>query len=322
MIGIKIVGLGKSVPKRCLTNDEMCTLVDTSNEWIESRTGISKRHVAVTETVQSLATMAAQEALMNAKLSGEVLDLIIVATVSPDTAMPSTASLVARNIGASHARCFDLSAACSGFIFASEVAISMMKQSGYQNVLVIGAEVLSTRLDWEDRGTCILFGDGAGAVIYSQSEQENQILSIETGTDTSGADLISLPIKIEDTPFYEGEIKKATIKMDGRKVYVFATTKVPQSIEKVVREANLQVEEIDWFILHQANSRIMDSVAQKLNVPKERFYKNIADYGNTSAASIPMALYDASHQFKAGEKIILSGFGAGLTWGTMLIEWS
>ena len=179
MIGIKIVGLGKSIPPRCLTNDEMSTFVDTSDEWIKSRTGISKRHVAVTETVEALATIAAKEALVSANLLAEAIDMVIVATVSAETTMPSTASLVARNIGANRARCFDLSAACSGFIFASEVAISMMKQSGYKNILVIGAEVLSNRLDWEDRGTCVIFGDGAGAVIYQLSQEENQIL-IET----------------------------------------------------------------------------------------------------------------------------------------------
>lgn len=322
MIGIKIVGLGKSIPPRCLTNDEMSTFVDTSDEWIKSRTGISKRHVAVTETVEALATMAAKEALVNANLLAETIDMVIVATVSAETTMPSTASLVARNIGANRARCFDLSAACSGFIFASEVAISMMKQSGYKNILVIGAEVLSNRLDWEDRGTCVIFGDGAGAVIYQLSQEENQILSIETGTDASGAELITLPVQAEESPFYKGKSKRPVIGMDGRKVYVFATTKVPESIEKVVTNAKLSLENIDWFILHQANSRIMDSVAQKLSVPKERFFKNIQDYGNTSAASIPMALYDASSQFKSGDQIVLSGFGAGLTWGTMLLRWS
>ncbi|MBP3886245.1 MAG: ketoacyl-ACP synthase III [Cellulosilyticum sp.] len=322
MIGIKIIGLGKSIPQRCLTNDEMSTFVDTSDEWIKSRTGISKRHVAVTETVETLATMAAKEALVSANLLADAIDMVIVATVSAETTMPSTASLVARNIGANRARCFDLSAACSGFIFASEVAISMMKQSGYKNILVIGAEVLSNRLDWEDRGTCVIFGDGAGAVIYQLSQEENQILSIETGTDASGAELITLPVQAEESPFYKGKSKRPVIGMDGRKVYVFATTKVPESIEKVVTNAKLSLENIDWFILHQANSRIMDSVAQKLSVPKERFFKNIQDYGNTSAASIPMALYDASSQFKSGDQIVLSGFGAGLTWGTMLLRWS
>lgn len=322
MMGVKIIGLGKSVPERFLTNDEISTFVDTSDEWITSRTGIRKRHIAVTENVEVLATRAAKEALASSHLLSEMVDMVIVATVSSDMAMPSMASLVARNIGAHKARCFDIAAACSGFIFASEIAISMMKQSGYKNVLVIGAEVLSNRLDWEDRGTCVIFGDGAGATIYQLSQEENHILSIETGTDASGAEWITLPTQMNVSPFYKGEVKQAFIGMDGRRVYAFATTKVPESIDAVVTKAALSLEEIDWFILHQANSRIMDSVAQKLKVPKERFFKNIAEYGNTSAASIPMALYDAKANFKVGDKIILSGFGAGLTWGTMLLEWS
>ena len=322
MIGIKIIGLGKATPTRCLDNNDIAQIVETSDEWIKTRTGIEKRHIAETETTHELATLAAYEALEAAQIEADQLDLVIVATVSPSTAMPSTASLVAKKIGANHARCFDLSAACSGFIFASEVAISMMKQGGYQNALVIGAEVLSNRLDWEDRGTCVIFGDGAGAVIYQQSQEENQVLQIETGTDPQGAEFICLPVQTEPSPFFMGEVQRPVISMDGRKVYAFSTTKVPESIRQVVSKAQLKLEEIDWFILHQANSRIMDSVAQKLDVPKERFFKNIMAYGNTSAASIPMALYDAKSQLRPGDKVILSGFGAGLTWGTMLLKWS
>lgn len=321
MIGIKIIGLGKAIPTKYLTNDELSHLVDTSDEWIRTRTGIEKRHIAVNEKVYELAARAAKEALGDADLEPTELDLVIVATVSPDTAMPSTASLVAREIGANHAVCFDLSAACSGFIFASEVAMSLMKQSHYKNVLVIGAEILSTRLDWKDRGTCVLFGDGAGAIVYQKSETQNQVLCIKTGTDPQGADLISLPVQKEKGPFFDGEAKRPIISMDGRKVYAFSTTKVPESIRQVVCQSELDLEDIDHFILHQANSRIMDSVAQKLNIPKERFFKNIAGHGNTSAASIPMALYDVKDDLKPGDKVILSGFGAGLTWGTMLIEW-
>ena len=321
MIGIKIIGLGKGLPEKSLTNDEIATMVDTSDEWIKTRTGIEKRRVAVTETTHELATKAALEALRESELEPTEIDLVIVATVSPDTNMPSTASLVAKNIGATKARCFDLSAACSGFIFASEVATSMMKQGSYQNALVIGAEVLSTRLDWQDRGTCVLFGDGAGAVIYQKSLEKNQVHCIEIGTDPEGAQLITLPVHTERSAFYEGEIKRPVISMNGRQVYAFSTTKVPESIKQVIAQVGLTLEDIDWFILHQANSRIMDSVAQKLGVAKERFIKNIAEYGNTSAASIPMALYDARKQLKSGDKVILTGFGAGLTWGTMLLEW-
>lgn len=321
-MGVKIIGLGKAVPERILTNDEISTWVDTNDEWIRSRTGIAERRVAVTETTEELATRAAKEALEKASLTADALELIIVATVSPDSTMPSMACLVARNIEANHARCFDLTAACSGFIFSSEVAISMMRQSGYKHAMVIGAEVLSRRLDWEERGTCVIFGDGAGAVIYQlASEENNQVLGIETGTDPRGAHLINLPSETLEGHFFEGEPKRPVISMAGREVYAFSTKKVPESINHVVMKAGLKPEAIDWYILHQANSRIIDSVAQKLEVPSERFLKNIAQYGNTSAASIPMALYDFKDRLRPDDKIILSGFGAGLTWGTMLIKW-
>lgn len=321
MNGIKIVGLGKAVPDRILTNDEISTWVDTSDEWIKTRTGIEERHVAVSETTEELATKAAKEAVLSAQIEADEIEIVIVATVSPDSTMPSTASLVARNIGAFHARCFDLSAACSGFIFASEVAISMMKQSGYKKALVIGAEVLSRRLDWTDRGTCVIFGDGAGAVVYQLSQEVNQVLCIETGSDPKGAELIGLPAHAEEGRFFNGEVKRPVISMAGREIYAFSTKKVPESIQNVVAHVGLSTNDVDWYILHQANSRIMDSVAQKLGVDKARFIKNINQYGNTSAASVPMALYDAKLKIKPKDKVILSGFGAGLTWGTMLIEW-
>lgn len=319
-MGVKIAGLGKAVPQMVLSNEKLSERVDTSDEWIKSRTGIENRCIAVTETTEQLATSAALEAILAASIEARNIELVIVATVSPDTTMPSTACLVARNIGADKATCFDITAACSGFVFASEIAISMMKQGGYQNALVIGAEVLSKMLDWEDRSTCVLFADGAGAVLYTKSE-ENQILAIETGSNPKGSDQITLPAGVGNHIFYEVEERKQIIQMAGREVYVFATTKVPESIRAVLEKAKLTPEEVAVYILHQANSRIMDSVAQKLGVPKERFFKNLSHYGNTSAASIPMALYDAKPLLKSGDKIILSGFGAGLTWGTMLLEW-
>lgn len=319
-MGVKIAGLGKAVPQMVLSNEKLSERVDTSDEWIKSRTGIESRCIAVTETTEQLATSAALEAIWAASIEAYDIELVIVATVSPDTTMPSTACLVARNIGADRATCFDITAACSGFVFASEIAISMMNQGGYQNALVIGAEVLSKMLDWEDRGTCVLFADGAGAVIYTKSE-DNQVLAIETGSNPKGADQITLPAGVGNHTFYKVEERKQIIQMAGRDVYVFATTTVPESIRAVLEKTQITPEEVAVYILHQANSRIMDSVAQKLGVPKERFFKNLSHYGNTSAASIPMALYDAKSLLKTGDKIILSGFGAGLTWGTMLLEW-
>lgn len=320
-MGIKIVGVGKALPEKSLINAEIAQFVDTSDEWIKTRTGIKNRYISTYETTSSLATKAAEEAIEKAGLNPEEIELIIVATVSPDTSMPSTACLVANHLKAYHATCFDITAACSGFIYASDVASHMMQQGQYKNALVIGAEVLSTHLDWKDRSTCVIFGDGAGAVVYQYSEIENQILQVEIGTNPKGADYIRLPLHTENGKFFKGETEKAVISMDGRSVYAFSQTVVPKSIENVVKKAQLNIEEIDHFILHQANSRIMDSVAQKLNVPVERFFKNIEEHGNTSAASIPMAFYDAREHFKPGDRIILSGFGAGLTWGTMLISW-
>lgn len=320
MVGVKIVGLGKAVPKMTLTNDEISQMVDTSDEWITTRTGIKSRHIATTETTTQLATQAAQMALKKSGLSPEEIELVIVATVSPDTMMPSTACLVAKALGINAARCFDLTAACSGFIFASEVAVSMMGQSGYNNALVIGAEVLSKHVDWQDRSSCVLFADGAGAAIYQQSEK-GQVIHIETGSEPKGASFITLPTNRESQPFYKGEISPSFIQMIGRSVYSFAVTKVPKSIEAVVAKNHFTLEDINWFVLHQANSRIIDGVAQKLKVPTSRFFKNLMNYGNTSAASIPIALCELSDKLKAGDKIILSGFGAGLTWGTMLLIW-
>lgn len=319
-MGIKIAGLGKSVPSKVLTNADLSQIVDTSDEWIKSRTGIESRYVAVTETTVQLASEAAKEAMQRADLMAEEIELIIVATVSPDATMPSTACKVAQTIGAAKAMSFDITAACSGFIVASEVAISMIEKGTYKNALVIGAEVLSRVVDWQDRGTCVLFADGAGAAVYKASD-ENQVLTVQTGCDPKGADEITLPSGAGDKTFYEGELAQRVIKMNGKSVYAFATTKVPESIKNVLDMQALTSSDIRWYILHQANSRIMDSVARKLDVPKDCFFKNLSKYGNTSAASIPMALYEASSAFESGDLIILSGFGAGLTWGTMLIKW-
>nr|WP_302595714.1 beta-ketoacyl-ACP synthase III [uncultured Cellulosilyticum sp.] len=319
-MGIKIAGLGKSVPSKVLTNADLSQMVDTNDEWIKSRTGIERRHVAVTETTTQLASEAAKEAVQQAGLMTEEIELIIVATVSPDATMPSTACKVAQIIGATKAMCFDITAACSGFIVASDVAVSMIEKGTYKNALVIGAEVLSRVVDWQDRGTCVLFADGAGAAVYKVSD-ENQVLAIQTGCDPKGADEITLPTGEGDKTFYEGEVAPRVIGMNGKTVYAFATTKVPESIKSLLDTQALTSSDVRWYILHQANSRIMDSVARKLDMPKDCFFKNLSEYGNTSAASIPMALYEASELFEPGDLIILSGFGAGLTWGTMLIKW-
>lgn len=320
MIGIKVSGLGKAVPKRKLSNEELCTLIDSSDEWITSRTGIHARHIAEEETTTDLAAAAARVALGESGLSQDEIDLVIVATVSPDHTMPSIACKTAALLGIHHASCFDLTAACSGFVYATQVAYSLIQTGFAQNALVIGAETLSRVVDLQDRSTCILFGDGAGAVVYEKTE-EDRLLAIQTGSYPEGSGMITLPTMTGEAAFSKRDSQKATIHMEGKAVYCFATTKVPRSIQEVLAAAHLAVEDVDWFVLHQANTRIMDAVAKKLQVDPEKFFKNISEYGNTSAASIPMALYDLRPHLKPGDKIILSGFGAGLTWGTMLFEW-
>ncbi len=321
MNGMKVSGLGKAVPVRRVTNDELSALVDTSHEWIYSRTGIEARHVAETETTTYLATCAAKEALIDSGLNEECIDLVIVATVSPDSTMPTTACEVAKALHLTKAVCFDMAAACSGFVYATQVAHSMIQTGAAKNALVIGADVLSKVLNWEDRGSCVLFGDGAGAVVY-EGTQESKVHHISLCADPTGSEYITLPTGHFSHTFYQVEEKKPYIGMQGKEVYCFATTRVPENIEEVLKDAGYTPEDIDWFVLHQANSRIIDSVAKKLKVPLDKFFKNLQEYGNTSAASIPIALCELSPQLKKGQKLILTGYGAGLTWGTMLLEWS
>lgn len=320
MNGVKIAGVGKAIPDFSLTNDEISKIVDTSDEWIQTRTGIQSRNISQNETVAQLAARAGHEALKESGIMPEDIELVVVATVSPDTTMPSTACKVAKSLGITKAVSFDISAACSGFIYASEIAYRFILSGAYKNALVIGAEVFSKVLDWEDRGTCVLFGDGSGAVVYTQSEV-NKILAVSTHTDPTGADLLTLPVGERNHTFYKVEDKKPYISMDGRAIYSFSVSKVPENIRETLEKADLLPEQIDYYILHQANARIMDSVAKKLKVDNNKFFKNIMTHGNTSAASIPMALCDIKDQLKTGDKLVLTGFGAGLTYGTLVVEW-
>lgn len=320
MYGVKMKGIGKAIPEFKLSNHDLAEFIDTSDEWIQTRTGISSRHISTGETTTDLAVLAGQSALIDGDIEPEEIDLVIVATVTPDSTMPSTACAAAKRMGIKKATCFDLSAACSGFIFASEIAVSFIRQGNYKKALVIGAEVFSKVLNWEDRSTCVLFADGAGAAVYTRSEQD-QILNIVTASDGGGSDLITLPVLTKSNRFNPNEVSEAYMYMDGREVYKFATTEVPKNILDVLEGTNYTANDIDWFILHQANARIMDSIAKKLQVDKEKFFKNMDSHGNTSAASIPMALADVKEQFKPGDKIILSGFGAGLTWGSIFMIW-
>lgn len=320
MYGVKLLGVGKAVPTYCMTNDAMSKVVDTSDEWISSRTGIKQRYISKGEGTTDLAVSAAKEAIERANIKASEIDLIIVATISPDYMMPSTACRVQAAIGAQHATAFDIAAACSGFLYGTKIASDAIRIGSATNVLVIGAEVLSKTVDWQDRGTCVLFGDGAGAAIFSK-HHKNNIINIYTESDGTSGDVLTLPGADLKNCIYEGEAKSPFMYMDGRAVYKFATTVVPISIKKALEGTSFTVQDISYFILHQANARIMNSVAKKLDVSSEKFFKNLNEYGNTSSASIPMALYDVQDKLNPGDKIILCGFGGGLTWGSMLLVW-
>ena len=325
--GIAITGIGSAAPKAILTNEHLSQMVETSDEWISSRTGMQKRHIASnTESLSQISAQAAQKALSMAGITSADLDLIILATSTPDDLFGS-ACQVQNLIGATKAVAFDLTAACSGFIFALITASQFIRTGVYQNVLIIGADVLSRWVDWSDRNTCVLFGDGAGAIVCQGIEQGDRLLAFEMYSDGSQNDRLNLSYQGESKSLVENiEVSAGTyqpITMNGREVYRFAVAKVPEVIEKAMFRANITSEQIDWLLLHQANQRIMDAVAQRLKLPQEKIISNVSEYGNTSAASIPLALDEAVRQgkVKPGDLIAASGFGAGLTWGSAIFKW-
>lgn len=325
-LGLAITGCGSATPAGVVTNDQLTSLVDTSDEWISSRTGIRSRHVVSgTESLGGMAYQAAIAALEMANLLPSDLDLIILTTSTPDDLFGS-ANQIQAQLGASRAVAFDLTAACSGFIFGLVTAAQFMRTGTYRNVLLIGADVLSRWVDWSDRGTCILFGDGAGAVVLQPREQD-QLLGFELRSDgTQGQELTlgyqSQPQQLSpEITTQQGSYQK--IYMNGKEVYKFAVQKVPEIIEKALFRANLTVDQVDWLLLHQANQRILDGVSDRLNIPRFKIISNLANYGNTSAASIPLALDEAvrSGKVKSGDVIAAAGFGAGLTWGAAVFKW-
>ncbi|TVP63692.1 MAG: beta-ketoacyl-ACP synthase III [Nodularia sp. (in: Bacteria)] len=325
-LGIAITGSGSAVPKTSLTNQAMSELVETSDEWIASRTGIRQRRLALpSESLSMLATAAGSQAIASAGIKATDLDLILLATSTPDDLFGSACQIQAQ-LGATNAVAFDLTAACSGFVFGLVTAAQYIKTGVYQNVLLIGADILSRWVDWQDRRTCVLFGDGAGAVVL-QANQSDRLLGFclkSDGTQNHYLNLAYAPSDHELLP--DVNITKGTyqpITMNGKEVYRFAVQKVPEIIDKALFQANLTVDQIDWLVLHQANQRIIDSVAQRLNIPENKVISNLANYGNTSAASIPLALDEAVRQGKIqpNDIIAASGFGAGLTWGAAIFQW-
>lgn len=322
-----VTGWGMALPERVLTNQDLAGMVETSDEWIVSRTGIRERRIASkSETTASLATRAAIQALEMARLKPGRVELIVVATASPEHIFPPTACLVQDRIGATRAGAFDLSAACTGFIYALHLAAQAIRSGSLENALVIGSETLSRFVNWNDRGTCILFGDGAGAFVLQASNRPGGILSCVMRSDGSGGDLLSLPAGGSRLPASSETVSKNlhTIQMNGREVFRFATRVMASATREAVQQAGLRLEDIELVVPHQANLRIIESAARSLRLPLSRFMINIERYGNTSTASIPIAVCEAVQQGRIapGDHVVLVAFGAGLTWGALTLQWA
>lgn len=312
----KITATASYVPEKIVTNDDLSNLMDTSDEWIHSRTGIKRRRVAVGENTSDLCIRVAQTLLQDAQLSAESLDFILVATITPDFNTPAVACQVQGAIGAVNAFAFDISAACAGFVYALSMAEKLMR-TGAKKGLVIGGEVLSKVLDWNDRSTAVLFGDGAGGLLLEACSEQHLLKESLKADGTRGMSLTS-GFRTNENPFSQNApAYSACMQMIGREIFDFATRDVVASINDLTQD-----EAIDYFLLHQANSRILDKVARKLKQPREKFLQNMQDYGNTSAASIPLLLDEeikrGTLSLGSGQKVVFSGFGGGLTWGTML----
>ncbi len=324
---VGITGIGYSVPEKIVTNADLEKIVDTSDEWIVERTGIRERRIAAEGvSTSALAAEAALKALADAKLSPEDIDLIIVGSASPDMLFPSTACLVQAKIGAKNAGAFDLSAACSSFVYGMSVGSQMIATGIYKHVLVIGAEVLSKIIDWQDRNTCVLFGDGAGAAVLSEVEPGYGILGIDLGADGTGADALLVPAGGTRMPASAETVANHQhfVHMNGPEVFRFATKVMGASAIRAMEHAGVTSDEVDWLIPHQANTRIIQSAAKRLHVPMEKVIVNVDRYGNTSSASIPIALAEARDQgkIKKGDTLVLVGFGGGLTWAGCVLKWS
>lgn len=322
----QIIGTGACVPEKVINNQELEGLVETSDAWIQERTGIERRHIAVKETTVSMAAKAASEALKEAELPPEQIDLILVSTMSPEEIMPCTACQVQREIGASRAVCFDLSAACSGFVMAYVTACAYIEAGIFQNILVIGSECLSNVTDWSDRGTCILFGDGAGAAVLTAAEETKYLPSIYSDGSRGGA--LTLKSRQNHNPFGKeapagDEGTSYYIEMDGQAIFKFAVRSIPQAVEEVLRKNHLHKSDIRYYVLHQANERIVEAVAKRLGEPAYKFPMNMKEYGNTSSASIPLLIHEMKEKnmLHSGDRLVLAGFGGGLTWGTAIITW-
>lgn len=317
----RIIGTGSYLPETVVTNDDLAKIMDTSDEWISSRTGIRQRHLVKEENTTFMCAEAAKRAIANAGITVEDIDLIIVGTITADHVTPSAACEVQAAIGATRAVAFDINAACSGFLFSLHTAHAYIQAGIYKTALILGAETLSKIMDWGDRSTCVLFGDGAGAAVVQASE--TGLLAFDQGSDGAKGSVLACKGRDNNNPLVSNEIALDYVHMDGQEVYKFAVSTVPKSIQRVLEKAELTPEDIQYFALHQANIRIIQSVAKRLKQAEEKFPISLDHCGNISAGSVPILLDEMNQKgmLKRGDKIILSGFGAGLTWGTALLEW-
>ena len=323
---VAIAGTGSYAPEKILTNDDIAKIIDTNDEWIRTRTGIKQRRITGKgEATSDIATKAAIRALESAGIEPSKLDLIIVATVTPDFLFPATACIVQHNIGAKNAAAFDLEAACSGFLYSLAIGNSLISSGVYDNILIIGAEVFYNFLDWEDRTTCVLFGNGAGAALLRATSKENSIIGTYLGADGSGKDDVKIPAGGSRLPASQETViqKQHYIKMRGNEIFKFAVREMSNSVITVLKQCDVSLGEVDWLIPHQANIRIIQAIGKRLSLPMEKVIVNIDRYGNTSAASIPIALDEAVRdgRIKDGDMIAMVAFGGGLTWAASVVRW-
>lgn len=324
MNGSRILGTGSYTPDNVVYNKDLENIVDTSDTWIRERTGISERRISSGENTSQIAAKAAIKALENSQLEGDDIDLILVATITPDSLTPSVACNVQKYIGASNAMAFDISAACSGFIFALDIANNYLSTGRAKNALIIGAEVLSKIIDWKDRSTCVLFGDGAGAVVLGKDSNEH-ISYVNCKSIGSKGDSLTCSTLPLDSPFAKDAIEQNNkLQMNGKDVYKFAVRIMGEEFNRIIKESNISKNEIDFILPHQANIRMIESFSKKVDIPLSNFIINLDSKGNTSGASIPIALDEANLQGKLtnGDNIIVVGFGGGLTYGSALIKWN
>ncbi len=320
-----IIGSGFYVPEKILSNFDLEKIVETSDEWITTRTGIRERRLAAdNETTSDLALKASLKAISNAGIKKEEIDYIIVATVTGDYIFPATANVLAYKLGLKNIPSLDISAACSGFVYGLEVARALFESGLYKNILLVGAEIFTRKINWKDRNTCVLFGDGAGAVLISESKGEDGILSTFNSSDGEKTNLLLIEAGASFKPFNKETLEDGSIyiTMNGREVYKDAIIRMYESLEIAINRANLKIDDIDFFIFHQANKRIIDSIAEKYNIPQNKLIINLDKYGNTSAATIPIALAESIENgiIKKGNLIALSAMGAGFTWGGAVIK--